>query len=240
MTLVDTHFHLDLHKDELSAIEKIEEGKIYTIAVTNAPSVFFHTRDKCRNLKYLRAALGYHPEVIGLRPNEIGLFEQQLEQTRYVGEIGLDKSGRNKDSFELQLSIFSKIINLCHRVGNKILTIHSRRSEKEVLDILGDNFNGRVILHYYSGSIRNLKLAIRRGYYFSINYNMTKTKSGREIIAQIPLDNILTESDYPFLDVGVSLSDYLLDTIREISLIKNMKVEFVEKQIFLNFKRVLS
>ena len=42
MNYCDMHFHLDLHKDLLIA-DKIEANQIYTIAVTNTPSVFFHT-----------------------------------------------------------------------------------------------------------------------------------------------------------------------------------------------------
>jgi TatD DNase family protein len=60
MNLLDTHFHLDLHKQS-SIAELIEKERIYTIAVTNAPSVFHYTYKIALESKFIRAALGLHP-----------------------------------------------------------------------------------------------------------------------------------------------------------------------------------
>ena len=59
-------------------------------------------------------------------------------------------------------------------------------------------FSGTAILHWYSGSIKNLLEAIERGYYFSVNQQMLLSKSGREIVDSIPIDRMLIESDAPF------------------------------------------
>ena len=72
----DTHFHLDLWKNPKDILKKIEAKKIYTMAVTNAPSVFKLTYQLTQGLKYIRPALGYHPEVIKDRPNDFPLFKE--------------------------------------------------------------------------------------------------------------------------------------------------------------------
>ena len=39
MRLFDTHCHLDLYPDYVSVIDQIERARVYTVSVTNAPSV---------------------------------------------------------------------------------------------------------------------------------------------------------------------------------------------------------
>ena len=68
---------------------------------------------------------------------------------------------------------------------------------KKVLDLLED-FDGVVILHWYSGGIAELDRAISRGYYFSVNHQMVHSANGRKIIERIPVEKILLESDAPF------------------------------------------
>ena len=84
-----------------------------------------------------------------------------------------------------------------------------------------DGFQGSVILHWYSGSIKELQVAIEREYYFSINHQMIRSNVGRNIINLIPMNKILIESDAPFtcglkdkydLDNAVSVSLITLNT----------------------------
>lgn len=198
MNYCDTHFHLDLHQDLLIA-DKIEQSEIYTIAVTNTPSVFFHTEKIAMGKKYLRAALGLHPQLAVERQQELSLFKDLLVKTRYVGEIGLDNKYGN--DFEVQRDVFEKIIGWCGETGGKILTVHSRRAEKEVIDIIGNNYPCKTILHWYSGSIKELERAIDFGFYFSINIAMLNSEKGEKIIQAIPDDRILTETDAPFISI---------------------------------------
>ena len=56
-----------------------------------------------------------------------------------------------------------ELIEKCNSIGNKILTVHSRGSANEVLSIIGDKFNGKIIMHWYSGTLKNLQKAIKPG-----------------------------------------------------------------------------
>lgn len=198
MALCDTHFHYDLYSDQ-GILDQIEQAQIYTIAVTNTPSTFFYTKKAEEGRKYLRAALGLHPQLAHERKYELPLFQELLPQTRYIGEIGLDR--RQSPDFAQQQSVFTQIINWCANAGGKIITIHSRGAEKEVLDIIGSNYPGKIILHWYSGSLTVLEKALASGFFFSINYSMTQSDNGKRIIAAIPKYRILTESDGPFQQI---------------------------------------
>ena len=242
MNYIDTHFHLDLFKEENLLIDEIENNKIYTIAVSNAPRVFNNLQKICYDKKYIKAALGYHPEVIPVVGNELSIFENYLTQTKYIGEIGLDYSNSSKEEKYEQIRIFERILKLCDESVGKILTVHSRKSESDVIDMIGEKFRGKIIMHYYSGNIVTLKRAIKYGYYFSVNYAMTQTVNGKKIISQIPKNRILTESDGPFILINNKKSTPIdiKDTVLQLANLFNISIEQMRTSIYDNFKTLLN
>ncbi|MDR0605219.1 MAG: TatD family hydrolase, partial [Bacteroidales bacterium] len=189
VNLHDTHFHLDLQKSKNEAIGEIERNKIYTIAVTNLPPLYEKLKKEIDS-KYVRVALGFHPELVGQYQKYIPDMWRLLPDAKYIGEVGIDlKTG--KEYKDQQISFFEELINRCHSLRNKILSVHSRMAASEVVSIIGSKFNGKVILHWYSGTKRVQMQAIENGYYFSVNYTMLNSESGRKIISNIPNDRIL-------------------------------------------------
>lgn len=242
MNLIDTHFHLDLFQNPEDILHDIEKSRIYTLAVTNTPSVFHFTKKITQDKKYVRAALGLHPELAEQRIKELPLFEDMLPETRYIGEVGLDNIKKcSASSREAQLKVFSKVLELTAEAKNKVMTIHSRGSEIEVIERIGQKFTGVVILHWYSGSLKNLDKAISNGFYFSVNNAMCQSQNGQRILKNIPLTRLLTESDGPFIKVGSKLNSPLLmeDTLKGISSILNKEMGEIKDLIFNNFKRIL-
>lgn len=239
--LLDTHFHLDLWQQP-SIATSIEQSGIYTIAVTNTPSVFHHTQKIALKSKYIRAALGLHPQLAAKRQNELAMFKNLLTTTRYVGEIGLDD--RNSRDFVIQRKVFEKVVSACADAGNKILTIHSRRADKEVIDIVGKQFPGQVILHWFSGSLSVLECALDAGHYFSVNHAMVGSSAGKKLIQAIPMDRLLTESDGPFVEkAGAPCSP--LDMPSIIRGLVNTRPDLIDELtaknlIYSNFRKLLS
>ncbi|EMX0193786.1 hydrolase TatD [Bacillus cereus] len=237
----DTHMHLDLYNNVDEIIQYIEQNKSYTIAVTNLPILCERISKKYNNLKYIKFALGLHPQLINQYSEQIPYLWRMLEQCRYIGEVGLDFKHTNLEGKNLQIDVFVKLIKACHNYGGKILTVHSRGAVKEVNEIIGPNFNGKIILHWFSGSITELKNSIQNGYYFSINSEMIYSKKGRQIIKLIPVDKLLIESDAPFTR-GLS-NNYNLRFIDEIvTVLCELKgTEFTETYSILknNFKKLL-
>lgn len=239
--LFDTHLHLDLFTDPKKLIESIENQKIYTIAVTNLPQVFLNTQKLCEGLKYIRPGLGYHPELAFKFSNQFDLFLDLIDQTRYIGEIGLDNQRKTIEDFTSQKKIFENIISVCRERKDKILTVHSRRAEKEVVSIIGNNFPGKVILHWYSGSLNYLENALSYGYYFSVNSAMLQSKNGINIIKNIPLNRLLLESDSPFVGVDKnSVEPYNMKSIiANISNIKQLSTSEITKTLNQNFRNLI-
>ena len=214
--LFDTHFHLDLQKDRAAAIRDVEEKQIYTIAVTNLPELYRKESVEIAS-KYIRFALGFHPELIHQYKRQIPLMWDMLPEVRYVGEVGLDLV--DKSSEKEQEAFFSELVERCRYDSNKIFTIHSRRAVDKVLEILGDNYRFKAILHWFSGSRNELEKAIEKGCYFSVNGAMIKSKRFLEFLPMIPSSRILIETDSPFTSYTGSYNEHLQSIKTEIPLL---------------------
>lgn len=241
MNLIDTHFHLDLYPNSETVVREIEQSKIYTIAVTNTPSVFEYTYKLTEKLKFIRAAIGLHPELALQRKAELPLFKKYLAVTRFVGEIGLDYGNLNENEKHQQRKIFGQILENCAMYSNKVLSVHSRGTASDVISAVGNNYPGKVILHWFSGSMKELEKAVEFGYYFSINSAMASSVKGKKIILGIPNCKMLTETDGPFItnkNVPV-LPSNISETISIVAALKQVDKELVKGDIFNNFKRLL-
>jgi TatD DNase family protein len=237
----DTHMHVDLYKNTKEIIDYIEKNKSYTIAVTNLPILYEKYCKQYQDLKYVRFALGLHPELAFQYKEQIPQMIEHIKVAKYIGEVGLDYGTTNLDNRETQRIAFRELIEQCDKYGDKILSVHSRRAAKDVLSIIGDSFNGKVILHWFSGTLRELMTAVKNGCYFSINSDMINSKNGIELIRNMPLDRILLESDAPFTkDTKNTYSlDFIIKVEEGLSKIKGVNAESVNQILRKNFKSLL-
>jgi TatD DNase family protein len=241
---IDAHCHLDLLKDIQLNVSKEDSLPIKSISVTNAPFIFEHSNRLFNGSKNIRVALGMHPELVSQYGNQIDLFSRMIQNTKYIGEVGLDGSPRFKESFDYQKKVLIEILKLCKRSNSKILTIHSRNAATEIIELLKRylfNSDCKVIFHWYSGSIDELKVAIRNEFYFSINHKMISTDKGKQIIMAIPKHLLLTETDAPFsFDQSIrSRLQSLEKTVSALSAIRKTDAPTIRDQIYNNFKSLL-
>lgn len=125
----------------------------YTIAVTNLPILFEKYYPDYQKYKYMKLALGYHPELACEYQDQLSIFIKNVNKTRYIGEVGLDFSTFDLNNRKSQVKIFSDIIQICSEYKNKILSIHSRKAHKEVMNVL-ENFQGVL---FYIGILEQLE-----------------------------------------------------------------------------------
>lgn len=238
--LYDTHFHLDLQESRNDILNLIELNEIYTIAVTNLPPLYEKLSREVDN-KYIRIALGFHPELIKQYQKYIPDMWRLLPNAKYIGEVGIDlKTG--KDYKNLQISFFEELIDKCNGLGGKILSVHSRSAASEVVTIIGDNFNGKIILHWYSGAKNIQEKAIELGFYFSVNFAMLNSESGRKIINNIPNNRLLIETDSPFtfIDEHIFSPKDISYIVESLSQIKNINCDEMKNILWQNFIRLIS
>jgi len=242
MHLIDTHCHLELYEAPEDIIAGAEEKGIYTIAMTNLPSSFNQLELLLSGKKYLRPALGLHPQNSYQHHSQLALMFDLMHRTRYIGEIGLDYSTGDIVNRRFQRRVFTRILEECSASGDKILSVHSRCAAEDVNNAIGANFPGKVILHWYSGSNKELKRAISNGYYFSINPAMIRSKKGAALISMMPIKHLLTESDGPYvkIDRQDARPDDMGKVVASIATLFRKEMGEFENTIYANFKQLIS
>ena len=195
--MIDVHCHFDMMPNPEAYVRQKEEMGDVVIGMTNLPSHFQMGQPYIMHYKHIRLGLGFHPLLAAENKNELPLFKRMVDETSYIGEIGLDFSREGYASKEEQITVLKEILTTL-RGKRKIVSVHSRRAEKELLGLLGEYNIENVIFHWYSGSVSLIPAILERGYYFSINEAMTLSHSGESIIDKIPQDRILMETDAPY------------------------------------------
>lgn len=195
--IIDTHCHFDMMTSPEQYIQKQERVGNVVIGMTNLPSHFELGAPYIKTYKNIRLALGFHPLLVAENRKEISIFQKCIEQTSYIGEIGLDFSREGMASKDVQISILRNLLESLKGM-KKIISVHSREAEVMLLDLLTEYDIENVIFHWYTGPIDMIPYIISKGYYFSINESMIKSKNGRAIIKQLPRNRILTETDAPY------------------------------------------
>lgn len=241
--LVDTHCHLDLFEGIQNNPGKEDQLNINTITVTNAPSFYSKNKALFRQAESIRVALGLHPQLIGTHASQLEMFNKFIGEVKYVGEIGLDGSPEFKGSYANQGKVFQSILTSIKKEPAKILTIHSRNAAKDTIELLSSVLRGtehHIILHWFSGSHQDLNIAIKCGYFFSINHKMAMSEKGKALIVKMPNDRILTETDAPFTYSGLVKSRVksLETTLEGIANLKSIDKAQCREQIYLNYKAI--
>lgn len=203
--LVDFHCHLDLYPDHETAVREADEAGVFTLAVTTTPRAWPRNHELAQRTKHVRAALGLHPQLVAEREAEIALWDDYLSETHYVGEVGLDAGPRYYKSMEAQQRVFQHVLRRCAGAGDKIITVHSVRAVRAVLEhveaFLPRN-RGKVVMHWFTGTKSEARRAMELGCYFSINAAMLASERHLTMVQAIPLDRLLTETDGPFTRTG--------------------------------------
>ena len=192
---IDTHCHLDLFSNPQETLDEAPETVV--VVVTELPSRYRLQAVRFRGDKRVRVALGLHPlRAATAGALEVGQLVRQLPNTEYVGEVGLDFSIHGKDTRTAQLRVFDRLLSE-PALRYKVVSIHSRGAEPVVVERLqAASVVG--ILHWYTGPLGLIDKALDAGLYFSINPAMLRSEKGRKVIAAVPHDRVLTESDGPF------------------------------------------
>lgn len=197
MRYVDAHCHLDQYSKPLEVLKRAEMTGTITVAVTEFPSRFQRLALRLGARPSVRLALGLHPLRAGAAsPMELALLTELLDQTDYVGEVGLDGSQAGQGSFPKQVKVFEHLLQQ-PRVQHKVLTVHSRGAERETIERLAAA-HVTAILHWYSGALKHIDTALAAGLWFSVNPAMLRSHNGQRVIAALPPERVVTETDGPY------------------------------------------
>ncbi|MDR6910648.1 TatD DNase family protein [Rhodococcus fascians] len=136
--------------------------------------------------------LGCHPGVAEAQQEfNISKFSKLMQNTAYIGEIGLD--GSSSVALSRQIEVLLSILTAV-ATSPRLVSVHSSRATSQVLDTIEQaNVHG-VVLHWWRGSEPETQRAIGLGCLFSVNQHMNPTGL---LKAGVPITSLLPETDHP-------------------------------------------
>lgn len=185
---LDAHAHIAA---DVSAAQVLALGNSVVFAMTRSVKEALYTlRPGAVSGDRVIWGLGSHPGV----EQTIGQFDgdafaEAVSRFALVGEVGLDRRGND----EAQVWMFRSVLRAA--AGRPVLlSVHSTGRCSAVLDEIERAPHPGVILHWFNGTVAEVARAVDLGCYFSVNGAMSPASLGR-----IPLNRMLTETDFPAL-----------------------------------------
>ena len=164
---------------------------------------------------------------------------------RAIGETGLDHYRTGEDGRAEQEASFRRHIDLAKRL-DKTLVIHDRDAHDDVLRVLREEGPPeRTVFHCFSGDAAMAAECVRAGYVLSFAGTVTFKNAAelREAAALVPLDQLLVETDAPYLTPvpyrGRPNAPYLVPlTVRALAAVKSVHIEHLCEHITRTGQRV--
>lgn len=250
--LVDTHTHINMIEgfDTQTILKNAEENEVKKIIVPSAyPSDFEIIMGLIERYDNVYGMLGVHPsEVKDWNDSLIEKIKYYSTNKKIVaiGEIGLDYYW-DKSFNDLQKEVFIKQIELANEL-NLPIDVHDREAHKDTFDIIQmHNKNSKVIMHCFSGSTEFAKECVKAGYYLGIGGVVTfkNAKKMKEVVEAIPLENIILETDAPYLTPEPfrgkeNQPAYVKYVAEEVASLKKISVDEVKKITTENAERIFN
>jgi TatD DNase family protein len=249
--LADSHAHLEMNdfdRDRNEVVRRAEGAGVDLIITVGT------TLDDCRKaisiantFKNVYAAIGIHPhEVKDIDETTYETIKIMAKMDKVVafGEIGLDFF-RNLSPRDVQIRRFEEQLELAGEIGLPII-IHDRDAHQETLKML-ERRKGthRGVIHCFSGDYRMAEKCLDMGFYISVTGAITfgKSEKLKEVVRQIPVTNLLLETDAPYLTPHPYRGKrnepaYVIHTARKVAEIKGMSLEELTSLTYQNTKNV--
>jgi len=214
---VDTHCHLDFNSFDADRQQVVARAREADLGRILNPGIDLTSSQSAINLAdsfpEVYAAVGVHPnEAFTWRAETVSRLKEMALHPKVVaiGETGLDYY-RDRVAKDVQRQVFREQLDLAAEVGKPVI-IHNREASEDVLEILmewhaalivsGSPLAGHPgVLHSYSGEVQSALQAMALNFYIGISGPVTfqNARDLQRVVAVLPLNNILIETDAPFL-----------------------------------------
>jgi TatD DNase family protein len=216
-TTVDAHCHLDIEDEDIFMSVEDSLAKAKAVGITGIVQVGVDVPSSkwaiktAQEFSQIHATVALHPNeapVIALEKGESALDEAIAEiaelakedVVKAIGETGVDFYRTSEEGRGFQEKSFRAHIQIANKL-NKPVMVHDRDAHLDALRILDDEKAQQVIFHCYSGDKEFAQELVKRGWYLSFAGTCTfkNAQNLREALQVTPLENVLVETDAPFL-----------------------------------------
>ncbi|MFB6215753.1 MAG: TatD family hydrolase, partial [Candidatus Aenigmatarchaeota archaeon] len=207
MKPVDAHCHIDFERFEDDRDEVVKRAREKLEFIVNAGSNFSNNKDVLQLSEiygdFVRPALGLHPTYTD-NFSELEKVKQQVKKHDpvAVGEIGLDHHHVTEEGLrERQKEVFRELLSLAEEL-QKPVVVHSRDAERRAFEVLKEYDLHDIMLHCFNGTPELAKKAVKEGMNIGVTTQVLYSNRVQEIVERIDVENMLLETDAPFLYRG--------------------------------------
>lgn len=242
---IDAHSHIDFYQAELpQALAQIAEHRILTISNSMDLPSYQANLAIAAQCPLVIPTFGIHPWKAHEYADQLTSLDNYISSSPMIGEIGLDYYFV-KDSalFPAQRVVFEYFINGARRQG-KIVNLHTKGAEQDILAILKEHEMERVIIHWYSGPIKVLKKMIAQGWYFTVGVEVLSSHHIEKVARTVPVEQLLTELDNPggikWINGELGMPVLIVEVVKKIAALKGLPKDRIKKIVCENFLRLVS
>ena len=199
---------------------------------------------------FVFVTLGLHPvHVEDKTDQEIERYAEFISAHKQyivgIGEVGLDYHWvRDPRKLERAREVFVEFLGLAKELKMPVV-LHLRGTGSETIEeglkIVSDEDVKQAIFHCFTGKPSVAEMICEEGYYVSLPTTIPRSKSMRKVAKRIPLSQLLTETDAPYLSPDAeerNTPQKVVAVYNEIARQRKITVEAVDNEIERNFERV--
>jgi TatD DNase family protein len=236
---IDAHAHLDGYGDLLGpALDEIRRLRIFTVATAMDVPTYMRLQQVGEQSELVLPTFGIHPKRAPQYTDRLAQVGRLIEATPAIGEIGLDFHWvRDSSQYPAQVKVLEYFLGAA-REQNKIVNLHTKGGERQILDLLERYDVKRAIVHWYSGPLDILRALVDFGAYFTVGVELTRSQTIQEVARAIPDRLLLTETDNPgglrWLTGVTGMPGEIVQVVEAVARLRNRSPMEIERTVHNN------
>ena len=242
---IDAHAHMDAYDEKTMslALAEVSEHRILTVSTSMDIPSYERASQIAEACDWILPIFGIHPWFAKDYACRLEELNPYIEQSPMIGEIGLDYYYvSDRESYPAQRKVFKHFLAAA-REQDKIVNIHSKGAEKDILELLRQFGIKRTIVHWYSGSFDVFDDLVGLDAYFTVGVEMAHSSHIKAIAKDIPMDRLLTETDNPggmtYQNGNVGLPHHIMDVVQALAGLRDVSVEAMAQTVRSNFAELV-
>jgi TatD DNase family protein len=254
MELIDSHAHIDFPQfaeDREAMLDRARAAGVTTLLAIGTgpgPEKLDSALPLAEQHDWIYATVGIHPhEAEQVTPQHLEQLAVLAKHEKVIawGEIGLDYFYDHSPR-HVQQRIFREQMALAQQAKLPII-IHCRDAWSDCLNLLEEAWRPTGlggILHCFTSTLEDARRGIEMGFLVSFAGNSTypKTQNIRDVAKALPLENILIETDAPYLAPQAYRGKrnepaYVAEVARTLASVRNLSPEELAAATSESFRR---
>ncbi len=242
--LLDAHTHLDHYQpDELeAALVEIATHRVLTVAVAMNSASYARTKAIAARSPLILPCFGIHPWEAHRHAHDLAALQPLVAASPMLGEIGLDYVwDEDPAHYPAQRAVLAALLQQA-AAEDKVVNLHTKGAEHDVLAMLERFGIRRAIVHWYSGPRDAFEALVAHGCWFTFGVETPSNPAIQALARDVPLDRVLTETDGPgglrWLTGEVGMPRHLLDVLQAIADLRGLSVAELTAIVAANWRRL--